>query len=164
MTFDPARAVPFALAAVLAFGFLARATPARAQFDEMPTLTNGDSSELDHFRRNSALLSAVSLTTILMNSEVVGPKPSPGWSGALGFFAGGFQITLGAQKVSKDSVVGALDLFIGGAAILTSLSALSHAAPAAPSSARMPGDGPGIAPLLAVSARMEPEAGVTLSF
>jgi hypothetical protein len=156
--------VPFALATVLAFGFLARATPAHAQFDEIPPLTNGDSSELDHFRRNSALLGAVNLTTILMNSEVVGPKPSPGWSGALGFLAGSFQIVLGAENLSKDSVVGSIDLFIGGAAILTSLSALSHAAPAAPSSARMPGDGPGVAPLFAVSARMEPEAGVTLSF
>jgi hypothetical protein len=136
----------------------------RVQPDYGPPEGTVDNTELDHFRRNSALLSAVSLTTILMNSEVVGPKPSPGWSGALGFFAGGFQITLGAQKVSKDSVVGALDLFIGGAAILTSLAALSHAAPSAPSSARMPGDGPGVAPLFAVSARMEPEAGVTLSF
>lgn len=158
MPWSPFRALPLVLV-VLA---LAGATPARAQYDTIPT--TGEDSEIDHFRRNSALLGAVSLTTIVINSEAAGPKPSPGWSGALGFFAGGFQIVLGAQKVSKDSVVAALDMFVGGAAMLTSISALARGREETRASLRKPGDGVGLAPLVGLNGALEPEAGVALSF
>ncbi len=120
--------------------------------------------EISHFRRNSALLGAVSLGSLVLNAQLVGPKPSPGWAGALGFAGGGFQIVLGAQKLSKDSVVGSLDLFVGAASMLTSISALARGGGDPRASMRTPDEGARLAPLLGVGPQCEPQAGLALSF
>ncbi|MEP7028962.1 MAG: hypothetical protein ABI960_10240 [Candidatus Eisenbacteria bacterium] len=120
--------------------------------------------EISHFRRNSAMLGVVSLGATALNAGALGSRPTPGWCGALGFAAGGFQIILGAQKLPKDSVVASFDLFVGGAAMLTSISALAAGGADRRSSDRAPGDGARLSTLVGFDRHLAPQAGLSLSF
>jgi hypothetical protein len=115
-------------------------------------------TEIHHYRRNSALLGAVSVASIAVNAS----HPGARWMGPVGFAAGGFQILLGAQKLSKDSVVASANLFVGAAAMLTSLSALADGGSKA--AMRVPDSKPQLRPLLGFDPALEPRAGFALSF
>lgn len=128
----------------------------------MPMTTDDDARrELHVYRRNSALLGAITISSIVVNSAALGDHQPPAWMGALGFLAGTLQIVLGTRETTNHPQTSAANLFIGGAAVLTSLSALARGAP---DEAQTLESGPQLRPLLGMDSSFEPRAGAALNF
>lgn len=128
----------------------------------MPMTTDDEARhELHVYRRNSALLGAFTITSIVVNSAALGNRQPPAWMGALGFLTGTLQIVLGTRDTTSHPQTSAGNLFIGGATVLTSLSALARGAPEEAHSLE---SGPQLRPLLGMDSRLEPRAGAALSF
>ena len=110
--------------------------------------------ESDHdYRAHSALISAGTLSTIAWNAT----GHAPGWVGGLGFFGGALQVVYATKIRSSHATTSVFNYFIGGAAVVTSLSALS-------TDRRTASSGPQVRPLIAWDADLRPCAGATLTF
>jgi len=143
---------PSPLLAVLAclFGILlAREAAAQMMFD--------DTDQQDsHYRRNSALLSAATLTTVAVNAS----DHPPGWVGAAGFVGGTLQVVYGTRIRATHATSSIFNYFVGGAAVLTSLSALARGAGARSAQAA----GVRVEPLFACDDQARPQLGAAFSF
>ena len=144
---------PSRLLAVLSclFGILL-ARDAAAQL--MPTMH--DDSEDSHYRRNSALISAATLTTIAVNAS----HDPPGWVGAAGFVGGTLQVVYGTRIKSTHATSSIFNYFVGGAAVLTSLSALARGAGTTSAQAA----GVRVQPLFGCDDEARPQLGAVFSF
>jgi len=110
-----------------------------------------------HYALKTGLLSAGTLATIAVNA---GDHP-PGWVGALGFAGGTLQIVYATRAHGADNNAQVINYFVGGAAVITGLSALSrNAASSSSTSARSVS----VAPLVAMDEDRVPMAGASFRF
>jgi hypothetical protein len=121
----------------------------------MPSLHDADEQDSD-YRRNSAIISAVTLTTIGVNAS----DHPPGWVGAAGFVTGTLQVVYGTRIRSTHATSSIFNYFVGGAAVLTSLSALARGAGTTSAQAA----GVHLQPLFACDDEARPQLGAAFSF
>jgi hypothetical protein len=122
----------------------------------MPTLHDDSDTQDAHYRRNTALFSAATLTTVAVNTS----DHAPGWVGAAGFVGGTLQVVYGTRIRSTHATSSMINYFVGGAAVLTSLSALARGSVARSAQ----GAGVRLQPLLAYDEECRPQLGATVSF
>jgi hypothetical protein len=125
--------------------------------DAAAQLYSSDTDQQDsHYRRNSALISAATLTTVAVNAS----HDPPGWVGAAGFVGGTLQVVYGTRIKSTHATSSIFNYFVGGAAVLTSLSALSRGAGTKSAQAA----GIHLQPLFACDEDARPQLGAAFSF
>jgi len=122
----------------------------------MPTMHDDSDEQDSRYRRNSALISAVTLTTVGVNAS----DHPPGWVGAAGFVGGTLQVVYGTRIRSTHATTSIFNYFVGGAAVLTSLSALSRGAGTKSAHA----GGVHLQPLFACDEESRPQLGAAFSF
>ena len=142
--------------ALLVFCFaLLGVRPAAAQilppYPDMWSSSDGPGDE--DVAVHTTLISMATVTTIGFNLS----DHSPSWAGPAGFLGGTLQVVYGSRQ-KQDGVAMAINYFFGGAAMLTSLSALARHDDSRTSS------GVHVVPLLAWDEERRPLAGAYLRF
>ena len=147
---------PLALLVCVFALFLAR--PAAAQIQFPPYTDNwahSDGPGDEDVAVHTVLISMATVTTIGFNLS----DHAPAWAGPAGFLGGTLQVVYGTRQ-KQDGVATMVNYFVGGAAILTSLSALAHNEKRGTSDA----GGMHVAPFLAWDDERRPLAGASLRF